>query len=121
MKRLLLFLCSSVCLLAADATGTWKGSLLVPGQDGNEMNRPAHLVLKQEGAKLTGTAGPDENEQHEILNGRVEGDVITFEIQNDDSSMKFTLKLEGDEIKGELTREHEGAKQKARLSVKRSQ
>ena len=117
MKHFFLLILATMTLIAADATGTWTGSLMVPG-DGGE-NHPARLVLKQDGSKLTGTAGPSAGEQHEIQNGKVEDGVLTFDVPTGETTMKFTLKQDGDEIKGDISREHEGETQHAKLAVKR--
>jgi hypothetical protein len=120
MKHILLLTFAAVSLLAADATGKWTGTLtMAPPGGGADEQRPAFLVLKQDGVKLTGTAGPDANEQHEIANGKAENGSITFDVSTENSVMKFTLKHEGDEIKGEITRERDGQKQTAKLAVKR--
>ena|SRR5688572_27602420 len=119
MKPLLLFILAAVSLIAADATGTWTGSLIIV-QDGAEQSRPAHLVLKQEGTKVTGTAGPDESEQHVIKNGEVSDGTITFSVPREEFDMKFTLKQDGDEIKGEITRERNGRRETAKVILKRS-
>ena len=112
MKHLLAIALSVVTLVAADATGTWTGTLTrAEGEAG-----PAHLVLKQDGDKLTGTAGPDANEQRPILNGKVENGALTFELDN---GMKFVLKQDGDEITGEVSRERDGQTQSGKLAVKR--
>ena len=74
MKHSLLIALAIVSLGAADATGTWTGTL-APG-DGT--SGPARLVLKQEGDKVTGTAGPDATAQHAIENGRAENGNLTF-------------------------------------------
>lgn len=116
MKYLLLMTCAAVGLMAADATGTWTGTLHPEGRDAG----PAHLVLKQDGVKLTGTAGPGPGEQHEIQNGKAEDGKITFEVAGDGPPMKFVLKQDGEEIKGEVSREREGEMQKAQLAVTRS-
>lgn len=100
-------------LLSADATGTWTGTLTKSDGQSN----PAHLVLKQDGDTLTGTAGPDANEQRPILNGKVENGLLTFELDN---GMKFALKQDGDDITGEVTRDREGQTEKAKLAVKRA-
>jgi hypothetical protein len=119
MKSILLLTCTALALIAADATGTWTGTLTAPTSDGGERPGPAHLVLKQEGARLTGTAGPNPGEQHTIENGKAENGNLTFELLRDDSVMKFVLKQDGDEIKGDVTRERDGESQTAKLSVKR--
>jgi len=113
-KLLLTLTLAAMSLLAADATGKWVGTLSLQGGDDGQ-SRPAYLVLKQEGTKLTGTAGPDASEQHEIEDGKVEDDRLTFQAR----SMKFDLKLVGDEITGEITRERNGETQKAKITVKR--
>src|SRR5713101_6391523 len=106
MKHILLLTLAAVSLIAADATGTWTGTLTASTPNGSEQH-PALLVLKQEGTKLTGTAGPDANEQHAIENGKAENGSLTFELPRENGVMKFTLKQEGDEIKGDITRERE--------------
>jgi hypothetical protein len=116
MKYILLLTLAAACLFASDATGKWTGTFTT--SDSSE-DHTALLVLKQEGAKLTGTAGPDANEQHEIANGKIENGNITFDVPGENGVMKFVLKLEGDQIKGELSREREGQKQTAKLAVKR--
>jgi hypothetical protein len=72
MTNLLLALTlTAISMAAADATGKWVGTLNLQGGD-DAQSRPAYLVLKQEGAKLTGTAGPDAGEQHAIEDGKAE-------------------------------------------------
>jgi hypothetical protein len=119
MKYVLCLILAAVNLMAADATGKWTGTLTVRTPEGSERPRPAHLELKQEGTKLTGTAGPNESEQHPIENGKAEGGRLTFEVPTGETTMKFVLNHEGDDIKGEVTREHEGETQTAKLVVKR--
>lgn len=110
----------AVSLFAADATGAWSGSLLVTGPNG-EQSHPAHLVLKQDGARLTGTAGPNASEQNAIDKGTADGDHLTFDVPREDHVMKFDLKLEGDRISGTVSRERAGQKETARLEAKRAQ
>ncbi|MGJ5818645.1 hypothetical protein [Paludibaculum fermentans] len=121
MKRILsltfaLFAASAI-LLAADATGTWTGTFTVNGDSPEP--RPALLVLKQDGDKLTGTAGPNADEQHPIEKGTIADGKITFEVAAGESIMKFALVLNGDEITGDIQRDREGEHQTAKLAVKR--
>lgn len=111
----------SICLFAiaaaSDATGTWKGTLSGDGRENS-----AHLILKQEGKLLTGSGGPDEGEQRAIRNGVVgDNDALSFEIEQGNAVMKFTARLDGDSITGEVSREQDGKINKGTLNVKRSQ
>jgi len=102
--------------MAADATGTWTGTLAP--ENGGE--GPALLVLKQDGPSLTGSAGPGEQQQHAILNGRAENGKITFEISVGEANAKFVLTQEGEEMKGDVKLERDGQAQNAKLTPKRS-
>jgi len=115
MKSILLLALAACGLMAADATGTWTGTFTPDGQEPGT----AHLVLKQDGAALTGTAGPNTGEQHEIRNGKAEDGKITFEVAGESGTMKFVLNQTGDEIKGDVRREHDGQVQTAKLAVTR--
>ena len=115
MKVFLVLMLAAVGLLAADATGTWTGSLTrADGEQGG-----AHLVLKQDGQKVTGTAGPGPGEQHDIQNGKSEGGKLTFEVPRENGTMTFVLKQEGDEIKGEVSMVRDGEVQRGQLAVTR--
>ena len=99
---------------AGDATGTWSGTIQYDDQD---HTGPAHLVLKQEGEKLTGTAGPNAGKQFAIAEGKITAGRLTFEIT--DQGMKFDLKQEGDQISGKVLRDQDGEVRTARLNLKR--
>jgi hypothetical protein len=121
MKKLMVLLAFTVVsLIAADATGTWTGTLTDTTAAGDGTPGPAYLVLKQEGTKLTGTAGPNANSQRPIQNGKAEDGNLTFElVLSEGRTMKFTLKHEGDEIKGDIRGEGGGETKTAKLAVKR--
>ena len=89
MQRLLLIALTAATLVAADATGTWTGTLTP--SDGT--SGPARLVLKQEGDKVTGTAGPDATEQHTIENGKAESGNLTFQVSTPGGVMKFAVAI----------------------------
>lgn len=87
--------------LAADLGGTWTGSFVITLPDGKTKNDTALLRLKQNGAEITGTAGPNADQQWPIQNGHVEGDKITFEIANEGHTMTFELAMVDGHLKGE--------------------
>lgn len=115
MTHFLMIALTAAAITSANATGTWSGTLTPADRDPG----PAHLVLKEEGGTVTGTAGPNEGEQHPIQNGKAENGTLTFELESGGGLMTFTLKQEGDEIAGDITRKHEGQTQTAKLAVKR--
>ena len=115
MKLILSLVLAATGLLAADATGTWTGNLT---RDNGEAG-PAHLILKQDGTKVTGTAGPGVDEQRAIQNGKAEDGKVIFEITTENATMKFVLKQEGDAITGDVSRESNGETQRAKLAVTR--
>jgi hypothetical protein len=111
----LLLLVNTFTLSAADLTGTWKGTLTPENRDPG----PALVILKHTGETVTGTAGPDESERHDIANGKVMGDRITFEVPREQGTMRFVLTLEGDSLNGQVTRDRDGQQQTAKLNLKR--
>lgn len=119
LKALLLItLASALTAMAADATGTWTGDL-ISQRDGEERKSSAHLVLKQDGTQITGTAGPGVDEQHPILKGKIEGSKLTFEVEREGGVISFVLTQEGDEIKGDITMQRDSSTRTAKLAVKR--
>jgi hypothetical protein len=86
----------------ADASGKWKWSFARP--DGQTVE--SVLTAKQDGKKLTGASVLSTGEKHEIANGKVEGNTVSFEITRERQGQKVTAKysgkLEGDSIKGKI-------------------
>ena len=119
MRQIFLLTLAAVGLMAADATGTWTGTLMAPQSDGTEKPGPAYLVLKQDGVKISGSAGPNADEQHPMREGKADNGAITFEVAAGSAVMKFSLKQDGEEIKGTVARDRDGETQTAKLAVKR--
>jgi hypothetical protein len=115
----LLMLGMTLSATAADVNGKWSGSFNITGPDGEVKEDTAFLVLKQNGAELTGTVGPREEEQFPIEKGKIEGDKITLEASAKGSVIKFELVLAGDHIKGDANGTHDGDAMKAKLDVTR--
>ena len=104
-------------LAFANVSGTWTGTLSPEGRDPG----PAYLVLQQDGDAVTATPGATaEGERLAIRKGTARGGVVTFEVETPGGHlMKFDLKEQGDELTGTVTRERDGEKAHATLSVKR--
>ena len=83
---------------AEDVSGTWTGTFSVAGSDHKE---PQLVILKQDGTKLTGSAGPDAVEQYQIRNGRVDHNVV-FEVTSGSWKFEYNLRTVGQEMSGDL-------------------
>jgi hypothetical protein len=102
---------------AADVTGKWLGSFKVTGGEGED--GAAVLMLKQTGAEISGTVGSNEDEQHTITKGSIDGDKITLEVVEGEMRVKLDLVLAGDRIAGDVA-VGEGRSTKGKLDVNRA-
>ena len=104
-----------------DLTGVWTGTLTPStGEQGT-----AHVVLKQTGTDLAGTAGPGADRQVPIAKGKVTTvkDVtsVTFEAtQPNGVVLAFDLKLVDGRLKGNVVLTRDGEKRDATLDVGRA-
>ena len=112
----LLLLLGAWTASAADLTGKWTGTIEVK-ENGESRTVPVLLILKQEGAKLTGSGGSSEDDQHPISKGSVEGDKVTIEAQADDDTFYLELKIDGDKMTGDVRK---GDSPPMKISVKRT-
>jgi hypothetical protein len=105
--------------VSQDLTGTWTGSFVMT-MNGQENPDTAHMVLKQEKGVLTGTAGPNVDQQWTILNGKVDGAKVTFDVQSDGPLITFTLTLADGRLKGDARGEMDGQVMTAKVDVGRT-
>jgi len=110
VKCVCLLMLAGVRMSAADATGEWKGTLAMVTPNGTALPSPAYLTLKQEGANLTGSGGPNASTQQPIKNGKTENGNVMFEAPavGRNSTMKFVLRHDGDVLEGNVTAEMNG-------------
>jgi hypothetical protein len=109
MKKLLLVLLAFAGLAMADVTGTWTGPMTMKNGD-ETRDDTAYLVLKQDGGKITGTIGPNEERRYDITTGTAEGDNIYIEaVVQGDAALVLKLKLEGGKLVGDLSTKGAGA------------
>jgi hypothetical protein len=125
MRILLCFLVLTVFLCAAtadvDVTGKWAGSFNLTGPNGEMKETTALLKLKQSGVDISGTVGPNEDEQFPIQKGKIEGDKITLEADHEGNTLKIALVLvEADRITGDAQMSREGQTMNAKIDVKRA-
>ena len=100
MSALAVIVMLVVMASASELTGTWSGTFKVSGGD---HSTPQIMILKQDGKKLTGSAGPELGEQYPVENGQVDGDRVRFEVTSGEWRFSYDLKRSGaDEMKGNV-------------------
>jgi hypothetical protein len=100
----------------ANISGAWSGEWEV-GPDGPG---PHYMVLNQEGAKVTGSAGPTSDMQMAIQNGKFANGILTFDISIPQGPMlRFEFKPAGDTMPGTAVLIMNGTEHKLKLSAKR--
>jgi hypothetical protein len=117
MKKLacfLLLLAVASLAAAADVSGTWTGTWAPEG--GNTGS--AYLVLKQSGATVTGTAGPNAETQWPIAGGKIAGNLLTLQVTDPDNVLyKCTMTVTGNKIAGNIDVVVGGQTQKAKIEL----
>ena len=107
----------AVVSLAADISGTWKGTADFQGQ---AIERT--FVFKVDGSKLTGETTSELLGKSTIEDGKVDGDNISFAItanfQGNEMKMTYKGKVSGDTIK--LTADLAGMGQTIEWTLKKS-
>jgi hypothetical protein len=83
---------------AADVTGTWKGTA-----EGPNGTIERTFVFKVDGSKLTGETTSSMMGKSEIMDGKVDGDNISFTItvkfQDNEMKLNYKGKVSGNELK----------------------
>lgn len=120
LKAILLSAILVLVAIAADVSGTWSGTLKITGPDGQTQDDTIHMILKQDGGKLTGTAGPSAGEQLPIEKGAVEGNNVTMEVPIPNGAFKFAIVLEGEHLKGDVALSAGGQTMKATMDATRA-
>ena len=108
-------------LAAEDFSGKWSGSFSGTAPDGTPITETIFLVLVQKGAELTGTAGPNEEKQWKIQSGKVDGNKLSFLVENPDNGVvaRISLALTDGQLKGDFAAEKGSEKMVAKVEVKR--
>jgi len=123
MKSILLCLFVTAALAltaaAADISGKWSGSVTPDNGDAGS----AYVILKQSGTTLSGSGGPNADEQWPGLQGTVSGSKVSFQVKSasDGTLYKCDLTLDGDHLKGDVTfTSAEGQSGKGKLDLTRA-
>ena len=121
-----ILLVASFALMAADVTGKW--TFEQPGRGGGP-GRPVTITLKQDGAKLTGSVpgfgrgGGDPPPPSEIMDGKVDGNNVSFSVKREMNGNTMVTKyegtLDGDSMKLKITRDTQNGPQTNEVTAKR--
>ena len=88
---------------AQDLSGSWVGMIVIPEKDKRTPNS-LYVVLKHDGASLTGTAGASTTVQAALTDGRVEstkfGTTLSFDLPAPHAVIEFQLRFDGGMLKG---------------------
>ena len=77
----------AMVLSAADVTGHWSGTFDFRTPDGGQRQSSVYLILKQDGAKVTGTGGRDLADRHDVTEGKIDGNKIMLEVEAGEQSV----------------------------------
>ena len=106
MRPLILIFLACALAFGADVTGTWTGTIAVDDTgSGTTITTQVHIELQQQGAGVSGKIGRvEDTEAVPIKNVKMEGDTLSFEAANDETTgpMKFSLKIAGDRMEGTM-------------------
>lgn len=126
MKRLALVLALTLfalpTLAAEDFSGKWSGTFSGTASDGRQVTENIFLNLVHKGPELTGTAGPSPDRQWKILNGKVDGNKLAFDVAPEGEgpeNIRLTLALVEGRLKGEFNAGKDGLTLSAKVDVAR--
>ena len=112
-----------VCGLAVaadkvDPVGTWKCEYKIGDQQ-----RTSTLTLKQDGDKLLGTMTWPDQKDEPLKDVKLKDGTVTFsnvrKFQGNEIAIDYTLKIDGDTLKGKAAAEFGGQKQEFDMNGKR--
>ena len=121
-------LVTSSLFAAEDLTGKWSGTFVATMNGGSPDNDAAHMVLKQTGTELTGTAGPSLDRQMPIQKGTIlvakiggkDTTKVSFDVPLAEGPvLHFDLELIDGHLKGKANAEQDGIKLTAVVDVTR--
>jgi hypothetical protein len=92
---------------AATVAGTWSGGVEQKTNDGRTGRMSMLVELKQDGDRVSGTAGPDNSNQAPIQDARLDGQHLTFSVtlppppgSDAGPTWKFDLTVSGNRMEG---------------------
>jgi len=104
-------LLSALTAAPADVTGKWDGRLTATRSDGSKHEETLLLILTQKDGTITGSIGRDENDQHPITTGTIDGDKIVIAAKHTTNGREYRLELtlQNEELNGIVTSDDQPA------------
>ena len=103
---------------AVDPVGTWKCEYEIGGQQ-----RTATLKVKKDGDNLTGTMAWPDQDDTKVKDLKLKDETLTFsavrKLMGNEITVEYTLKIDGDKLKGKGAAEFGGEKQEFDIEGKR--
>jgi hypothetical protein len=103
---------------AVDPVGTWKCEYEIGGQQ-----RTSTLKIKKDGDNLTGTMSWQDQENEKLKDLKLKDGTLTFsavrKIGENEITVDYELKIDGDKIKGKGSSEFGGEKREWDIEAKR--
>ena len=104
MLSLVLFCAAITAYAQQSIRGRWQGSFEIPGPGGTAQHDTAFLILQQNGAEITGGAGRSEEMQAPLSDGLFRDGTLTFAVHvRPGTTVRFSLVLQGDHLRGTAT------------------
>ena len=101
-----------------DPVGTWKCEYEI-----GDMKRTAELTIKKDGDKLVGTMNWPDQKDAKLKDVKLKDDTLTFsnvrKFMDNEFPIDYTLKIDGDKLKGKAAAEFMGNKQEFDIEGKR--
>jgi hypothetical protein len=115
---LVLGLCGFAEDQKADPVGTWKCEYEI-----GDMKRTAELTIKKDGDKLIGTMNWPDQKDEKLKDVKLKGDTLTFsavrKVMGNEIAIDYSLKVEGDKLKGKGAAVFGGEKREFDIEGKR--
>ena len=105
MLAIATILLSALTAAPADVTGKWEGQLTATRSDGSTHEDTVLLILAQKDRTITGTIGGNENDQHAITTGTIDGDKVVIVARHTTNGREYRLELtlQNEELNGTVS------------------
>ncbi len=104
---------------ATDLTGKWMARWEFVRADGVRRSGSTPLVFKQDGEKLSGHTYSKDGDPVTLREGKIKGELVTFEVADVYIPVKFELRVTGEKLVGKAIRVREDRKEEMSVTCER--